>query len=728
MSLFSKRLSRMRLSIRSKMLLVSCVLLAIPWIAYRYAGELERILRENQEMSVLNTARAIATALNDRPSLFIAARHDSALDGPNAIIAYKLPHPIELDGRLDDWFAQGAELRALGREHVIEQASDAEVPPITLWYASGVYDTDLYAAFEIIDEHLVYRDAAHSRVDAADHIRIGIHTPWGELRRYVVSTEAPGRVTAFQVPTDVTGAASAELEPRIQGFWQETNRGFNLELRLPRALVGARLGFAFADVDDPHTRTIRSIVGSIGPEGRESLGTATVPPPEAVQIVRSLARPGTRVWIIAADRRLVTRSGSLRTANAERAAATEEHARGFIGHLEDLLRPLYRRVMPPAPTLVVEPEPYAPLYSGSEADAALAGRVVSGRRPLQGTPIEVLASAHPVWADERVIGAVVVEETTEGVLAVRQRLIERLLSLALGAFFVVGIALFGFATHLVIRIRRLRDEAEQAIDSAGRLRTVTASSSAADEIGDLSRSFSSALDRLAQYTQYLEHLATRLSHELRTPIAVVRSSFDNLKLQNLPAEADIYVARAEQGLARLATIITRMTEATRLERMMRDAERERFDVRAVVSGCVEGYRIAYTNRRFDLSVPEAPVFVSGVPDLIAQMLDKLVANAVDFAREGSAIDVELRAAAHEVTVTVRNEGPLLSPQIKQRLFRSMTSVRPQAPGEEPHLGLGLYIVQLIADFHHAKVIARDRTGVEGVEVQVQLPRLVSDPG
>jgi two-component system, OmpR family, sensor histidine kinase ChvG len=721
-------LSRVRLSIRSKMLLVSCVLLAIPWIAYRYAGELERILRENQENAVLNTARAIATALNDRPSLFIAARHDSALDGPNAIIAYRLPHAIGLDGRLDDWFAQGAELRALGREHVIEQAADAEVAPVTLWHAAGVYDTDLYAAFEIIDEHLVYRAAAHPRVDAADHIRIGIHTPWGELRRYVVSTGAPGRVTAFQVPTDVTGTASAELEPRIQGFWQETNRGFNLELRLPRALVGARLGFAFADIDDPYTRTIRSIVGSIGPEGRESLGTATVPPPEAVQIVRSLARPGTRVWIIAADRRLVTRSGSLRAANAERADATEEPARGFIARIEALLRPLYRLVMPPAPTLEIEPEPYAPLYSGSEADAALSGRVVSGRRPLQGTPIEVLASAHPVWADERVIGAVVVEETTEGVLAVRQRLIERLLSLALGAFFVVGVALFGFATHLVIRIRRLRDEAEQAIDSAGRLRTVTASSAAGDEIGDLSRSFSSALDRLAQYTQYLENLATRLSHELRTPIAVVRSSFDNLKLQSLPPEADVYVARAEQGLARLATIITRMTEATRLERMMRDAERERFDVRAVVSGCVEGYRIAYTNRRFQLSMPEAPVFLSGVPDLIAQMLDKLVANAVDFAREGSAIDVELRAAAHEVTVTVRNEGPLLSPQIKQRLFRSMTSVRPQAPGEEPHLGLGLYIVQLIAHFHHAKVIARDRTDVEGVEVQVQLPRLVSDPG
>ena len=60
-----------------------------------------------------------------------------------------------------------------------------------------------------------------------------------------------------------------------------------------------------------------------------------------------------------------------------------------------------------------------------------------------------------------------------------------------------------------------------------------------------------------------------MSHELRTPIAVVRSSLDNLKLQALPREADVYVGRAEQGLSRLATIITRMTEATRLERMMR---------------------------------------------------------------------------------------------------------------------------------------------------------------
>ncbi len=61
-----------------------------------------------------------------------------------------------------------------------------------------------------------------------------------------------------------------------------------------------------------------------------------------------------------------------------------------------------------------------------------------------------------------------------------------------------------------------------------------ASSRAGDEIGDLSRSFSSVLARLAEYASYQEQMASRLSHELRTPIAVVRSSLDNLKSTPLP--------------------------------------------------------------------------------------------------------------------------------------------------------------------------------------------------
>ncbi len=122
---------------------------------------------------------------------------------------------------------------------------------------------------------------------------------------------------------------------------------------------------------------------------------------------------------------------------------------------------------------------------------------------------------------------------------------------------------------------------------------MVAGSNAGDEIGDLSRSFSSVLSRLAQYASYQENMASRLSHELRTPIAVVRCSLDNLRLSSLPDEARVYMERAQQGLDRLAHILTRMTEATRLEQSLGDDERERFDLAPVVAGCVDGYRAAY---------------------------------------------------------------------------------------------------------------------------------------
>src|SRR5258708_4765134 len=188
------------------------------------------------------------------------------------------------------------------------------------------------------------------------------------------------------------------------------------------------------------------------------------------------------------------------------------------------------------------------------------------------------------------------------------------------------------APRISTRIGRLRDGAETAIDAHGRLahphsRLLTAQN-AGDEIGDLSRSFSAMLAKLSQPHAYLESLASRLSHELRTPIAVVRSSLENLKLA--PADARVYIERAEEGLKRLGTILTRMSEATRLEQGLNAVERERFDLAAVVAGCVEGYRLAYPHQPFDLALPQKKAPVEGSPDLAAQLLDKLVANAVDF--------------------------------------------------------------------------------------------------
>jgi signal transduction histidine kinase len=229
------------------------------------------------------------------------------------------------------------------------------------------------------------------------------------------------------------------------------------------------------------------------------------------------------------------------------------------------------------------------------------------------------------------------------------------------------------------------------------------------------------LERLSQYTAYLEKLAGRLTHELRTPIAVVRSSLDNLRLQALAPDSAVYVARAEDGLNRLETILTRMAEATRLEQAVRAGERELFDAKAILAGCVSGYAAAYPTRRFDLSMPAPNVFLRGSPDLFAQMLDKLAANAAEFATDGTPIEIALERAGDEAVLRFTNAGPPLPAEMEGRLFESMVSVRGGRAGGAPHLGLGLYIVRLVAEFHGGRATAANRADGGGVVIELRFP-------
>jgi len=342
-------------------------------------------------------------------------------------------------------------------------------------------------------------------------------------------------------------------------------------------------------------------------------------------------------------------------------------------------------------------------------------------RPAPDGRTAILTAVNPVWGGDSVVGAVVVEETTQAILSFSNRALEQLAAVTLIAFAAGALALFAFASSLSSRLRRLRDEAENAIDSQGRVRSLVAGERARDEIGDLSRGFSTVLERLAQYNDYLEHMASRLSHELRTPIAVVRSSLDNLRLQPVPDDAKIYVERANEGLNRLDTILTRMSEATRLEQLVREGERERFNARAVLAGCISGYAGIYPHRRFELATGETPVMLNGAPDLFAQMLDKLAANAVDFSSGEDTVKFSLEQNDNEAVLILTNSGALLPAEMQGRLFESMISMRPRSHAGEPHLGLGLYIVRMIAEFHGGRVAAHNRPDGSGVVFELHFP-------
>jgi dedicated sortase system histidine kinase len=319
------------------------------------------------------------------------------------------------------------------------------------------------------------------------------------------------------------------------------------------------------------------------------------------------------------------------------------------------------------------------------------------------------------------MGAVVVDQNMNGLRTFRNEAMEQLFNTIIAVMLIVVLGLFFFASRISSRIRGLRNQAEAIIDDTGRVQNTIVPSGNSDEIGDLTRSFSSIVERLTQYTSYLENMSSRLSHELRTPVTVVRSSIENLGLTENNEESAVYIERAEEGINRLNLILTNMSEATRLEQMLQTSEKEKIDLVEVITGCVEGYKLAYPESNFELDTPNYSIHVDGVPEYIAQLLDKLVANAVEFSYPEQPITVYCRALRDHAVIKVSNAGPFLPEEMKDRLFDSMISVRPQEKQRQPHLGMGLHIARLISDFHGGQIRAENRQDREGVTVTVVIP-------
>jgi signal transduction histidine kinase len=292
-----------------------------------------------------------------------------------------------------------------------------------------------------------------------------------------------------------------------------------------------------------------------------------------------------------------------------------------------------------------------------------------------------------------------------------------LLATALAVAIAVGIA-----TWISRRIGRLRLAADGAVTNDGRIRLDMPESGRRDEIGALSRGFEKLLARLNEHTQYLRTLGGKLSHELRTPLTIVRSSLDNLESEGPRSDQQGYITRAREGVMRLQSILSALGAASRVEESIKQADRVNFDLRLLLQSAVAGYRDGFPASRIELDAPAEACFMQGAPDLIVQMLDKLIENAVDFCSPSGTISVRLARAGGNYELTVTNDGAPIPADMLTRLFESLFEHR-QGVDDRPHFGLGLYIVRLIAEFHGGGVVAANRPDGSGAQFTATLPMI-----
>lgn len=674
------------MNLRKQLLLVSLLTLILPWAGCQFVRETETALRQVQANMLGGTANAIADSLSQFHYELLS---DVGDDDPTTGRLYA--HPLQraplIDGYVDDWTTPtGAMATLRGTEGDIQY----------VFGSSGQY---WYLYVNVRDSNVIYaqKGSVDERRKFADRVSLLNVDPSGERTAFNFQAEAPGQIVATR-----RNANQSFDETRIRAHWQDTARGYQLEVRLPKNLVDPRLGLTVFNTNDESTRGIASSsFNGVRP------GPLVAVSPVLQSVATGHVQDGLRLIVVDKHGWRLAMAGSVSTASSRNAGGAASWIQKTYGLLLE----------PGADAALADPAPggreqlgyISQALQGEEGATRWFRTVNSGRA--------VVSVAQPIWSGNVQTGAIVLQQGTDAILSLTNRVLTRLVILTLIATIVVAFVLIGYASWLSIRIQRLSNAAESALDDKA-LQSALPSALAGDEVGDLSRSFSSVLRQLGVYNDYLQSLASKLSHELRTPLTIVRSSLENLEHEELSRNAIEYTARAREGTDRLHKILRAMSEANRTEELIDNVDPEKFSLDQILQTTVAAYSGAWPDRTFDYQCAAEHSQITGSPDLIIQMLDKLIDNAVEFTNVGQTITVSLHEDGDAVVLAVANPGPPLPEKMQNRLFNSMVSVRSGEAGK--HLGLGLYIARLIAEGHNGTISAANTD--DGVSFQVRLPK------
>lgn len=675
------------MNLRRQLLLVSLLTLVLPWAGCQFIRETESALREGQQQMLSGYALAIADSLAQFPDEFSIAEPTRQND---ELYGHPLVSTPLIDGYFDDWPISHESLRTM-------RGVDGQIG-----FVIGIRGQHLFLFVDVRDDNVVYASAAaalnmDTKESFSDRVLLVISNGADLTSAFRFAAEAPGSL----VPTNRTNG-SVFPEPRILAHWQDTASGYRLEARLPRHLLDSHLGLVVTNTksaDDPGIRS-SSFSGRLP-------GRFATTSPLLQSVVGGYVQPGLRLIVTDRAGWRLARAGDTALSSSDR--RQKESTSRWI-------RMAYNMLLEPGEeALLAEPDPSGREQQSYIAQALNATQATSWFRS-RSDGRAVVAVAQPIWAGNVQTGAVILQQGTDAILSLTNQALTRLLNFTLIATLAVAAALLGYSSWLSSRIRRLSKAAETALDE-DKLHVALPSAQAKDEIGDLSRGFASVLQQLGDYNAYLRSLAARLSHEMRTPLTIVTSSLENLEHEPQTDEAVNYTARAKDGATRLQRILNAMSEASKVEELMENAELERFNLHDALGSTVAAYGDAYPDRRFSFDSASGDAQIEGAPELIIQMLDKLAENAVDFSAPGDRISITLSSDAKEAIVTVSNPGPPLPDKMRTQLFDSLVSVRDRS--KDKHLGLGLFIARLIAEGHGGSISAENIDG--GVAFQIKLP-------
>lgn len=676
------------MNLKRQLFVASLLMLLIPWAGLQFVLELDDALRQQARQQLQAQAERLAATAGDQIIGTPVVR-----PGEPAIYVEPFAGNLNLDGYADDWPGYDEANQTRNWQRV----ASGKAGETALQWQAATDRRNLYLLIRVSHRQPVFFNPG-SPEQAHDRLRLWLETSGGNLAQesgrqsWLLRTPAPGQLYGLE-------EKGGQPDYRLSGFLQGAGDGWQLELKLPMPVDRSRLGFAALWGSDQVT------------------GVSTSVDPLPVLVSRNLAlerqlepqlNPGQQArlvepagWVIARQQA----DSAVTAPEFDSLSPVQVIEKISLNALRGLVR-LY------------QPEPTSIETDTNRVD------------------VEALPETSLVRHEDDSVWLLTTREVFGGRTLILEQSLDQLLTLsgsALGSVIArstliivaLTLVLLGYASWLSWRITRLQRAVSASIDEDGRITGRVPDARSKDELGQLQRHFSLMVDRLHGYNRYLESFSRRLSHELKTPVAVVRSSLENLNHSDSEEERRQYIERAASATERLRQILHGMSEAARLEQSLDHADKEQFDLAEVAAEATAAYQALDSSHQIRYSGPQAGCKITGSPELMVQLLDKLVDNARDFTPQDGLIEVGLETTSEGLCLSVFNEGSTLPENTTTDIFSPFVSMRDGQ--EQGHLGQGLLIVNLIADYHGAHVEARNRAqgGIDGVCFRVMIPAIHS---
>lgn len=329
-------------------------------------------------------------------------------------------------------------------------------------------------------------------------------------------------------------------------------------------------------------------------------------------------------------------------------------------------------------------------------------RTPGGAKTIAGASARKDIDGHPVWiqvAEELSHRDVIVDDVLANFLQQVVWLIVPVLLLLLGADIIIF--------RLAIRpLHRASDRAKHI--SPTRLDVRLPTDDMPPEILPLVEAVNQALDRLEQGFHSQREFAADAAHELRTPLAILRT-----RIETLPhSEASQALSRDVENMSR---VVSQLLDATELETAVVDPE----SVADLYTVCVEVAEFIAPlalkrGKNIELIGVEEPVLVRGNAEMIRRAMRNLVENALHHTPEGTAIEI---IVGRDGSVSVIDNGHGVPPADRQTIFQRFWRKSSRTSGGA---GLGLSIVKKIVDAHHGSVTVEDSPG-RGAKFTMRFP-------